>query len=77
MGVLENLVATGITQHDALVIADCITSRKSCSWVNTDEVTDKMMNALKEVIVKNNYKIIVKIQAVPTRNKYIWEVKVQ
>ncbi len=74
--IITELTGVGITEHDALVIADCIITRKSCSWVNTDFVDDKVLIDLNNLIKKNNYGISVKVDAVPTRNKFIWDIKV-
>lgn len=74
--ILAELQGVGVSEHDALVLADCILSRKSCSWVNTDEVNDKMIEDLNNVIKKNNYGIKVKIDAIPTRSKFIWDVSI-
>lgn len=74
--IIAELKGIGITEHDALVIADCIVTRKSCSWVNTDEVTDALLKDLNTLIQKNNYGISVKVDSIPTRNKYIWDIKV-
>ncbi|MFH2023687.1 MAG: hypothetical protein ABIJ10_05190, partial [Candidatus Micrarchaeota archaeon] len=75
-GVVEQLKQIGITEHDALVIADCVITRKSCSWVNIDPVDEAMIRDLKDLVDKENYKIDVKVQPIPTRSKFIWEVKV-
>lgn len=75
--VVEELTGIGITEHDALVIADCIITRKSCSWVNTDFVDDKMIADLRNLIKNKDYRIKVDIQPVPTRSKFIWEIKVE
>lgn len=74
--VFQDLLKIGVPEHDALVLADCIVSRKSCSWVNNDTVTDKLLADLRSLIEKKNYGIRVDVQPVPTRNKFIWEVKV-
>jgi len=74
--IIAELTSIGITEHDALVIADCIVTRKSCSWVNTDPIDDKMLADLNTLIKNNNYGISVKVDAVPTRSKFIWDVKV-
>jgi len=74
--IIAELKELGITRHDALVIADCIITRKSCSWMNTDPVDDKILAELNELITKNDYRISVKIDSIPTRNKYIWDIKV-
>lgn len=75
--IIIELTGIGISEHDALIIADCIITRKSCSWVNTDDVNDKLIQDLNNLIKKNNYNISVKVDAVPTRSKYIWDVKVK
>jgi len=74
--VMEELKGIGVAEHDAMVIADCVVTRKSCSWVNTDEVNEKLLHDLNALIKKNSYNITVKVQPVPTRSKFIWEVKV-
>jgi hypothetical protein len=74
--VKEELKGVGITEPDALVIADCVITRKSCSWVNTDLVDEKILAALNDLIKKNDYRITVDVEPIPTRNKFIWDVKV-
>jgi hypothetical protein len=73
---MSQFTGIGITEHDALIIMDCIVTRKSCSWVNTDPVDEKQLHDLRDLIAEHGYKIKVDVQAVPTRNKFIWEVKV-
>ncbi len=75
--IIEELTGIGITEHDALIIADCIITRKSCSWVNTDPVDDRMLKDLNDLIKAKDYGISVKVDAIPTRSKYIWDVKVR
>lgn len=74
--IMAQLISVGVSEHDALVIADCIVTRKSCSWVNTDEVSDKLLQDLRNLIDKNDYRIKVLVDAVPTRSKFIWEIKI-
>ncbi len=74
--IIAEVESVGISEHDALIIADCIITRKSCSWVNTDPVDDKILADLNSLIRKNNYNVSVKVESVPTRSKYIWDVKV-
>ncbi len=73
---MSSLTAIGITEHDAMVIVDCIVTRKSCSWVNNDPVDDKLLKDLNDLIARHGYRIKVNVQPVPTRSKFIWEVKV-
>lgn len=74
--ILSRIKQTGIPEHDAKVVADCIATRRSCSWVNTDEVKREAVRSLVNLILSDNYKIALSIKPVETRNKYIWEVKV-
>ncbi len=74
--VKADIIGIGITEPDAMVIADCVVTRKSCSWVNTDPVDDNILKDLNDLIKRNSYGITVKVEAVPTRSKFIWEVKV-
>jgi len=74
--VKAEIMGIGVAEHDAMVIADCVVTRKSCSWVNTDEVSDKLLLDLNNLVKKNNYGIVIKVQPVPTRSKFIWEIKV-
>ncbi|MDD5340675.1 MAG: hypothetical protein PHV13_05525 [Candidatus ainarchaeum sp.] len=73
---MSHFTGIGITEHDAMIIVDCIVTRKSCSWVNNDPVDDKLLRDLQDVIVKHGYRIKINVQPVPTRSKFIWEVKV-
>ena len=73
---MGEVIKVGITAYDAEVIADCITTRKSCSWVNTDQVDDKIIINLKNLITQKSYGVNVTVESLSTRNKFIWEVKV-
>ncbi|MFH0737728.1 MAG: hypothetical protein V1827_03950 [Candidatus Micrarchaeota archaeon] len=74
--IISQLMAIGITEYDAMLIADCVITRKSCSWVNTDLIDDRMLADLNDLIKKHNYGISVKVDAIPTRSKFIWDIKV-
>ena len=74
--VMTALKGIGITEHDAVVIADCVVTRKSCTWMNADHVDEKILKDLGDLIRQNSYGLTVSVQPVPTRGKYIWEVKV-
>ncbi len=73
--ICDKLMEMGLSETDAEALADCIATRKSCSWVNTDEVDNARLQKLGEFIKSNGYKIRVSVESVPTRGKYIWEVK--
>ena len=72
---ISQLTCIGITSSDAVVIADCIVTKRSCSWVNTDPVNDKILLDLHDLIVKNQYGIRIQVDSIPTRGKYVWDVK--
>jgi hypothetical protein len=69
------LMAIGFSETDSEALADSITSRSSVSWVNTDEVTNGMLEKLGDFIKENSLKVKVSVQEVPNRNKYIWDVE--
>ncbi len=73
--ILSKIKGAGVSSHDAPVITDCIVTRKSCSWVNTDPVNRDIVRKLLAVIKENNYRIDLSIKAVTSRDKFIWEVK--
>lgn len=69
------LTFLGVSDLDAKILLDCVISKKSCSWVNTDEVSETVVAALNKFMVDNSHPLIVKVEPVPMRSKYIWEVK--
>ena len=69
------LMQLGISDLDAKIVLDCIVAKKSCSWVNTDEVPESVIVNLNKFMVENNHPLTVKVEPVPMRSKYIWEVK--
>jgi len=71
----ETIAGFGIAHEDAEVIADCIVTKKVCSWVNTAPVDDSQVKKINEFIAQQNVQIFLSIQSVPTRGKFIWEVK--
>lgn len=73
--VREKIIGLGIPQADADAIADCIVAKKSCSWVNNEEIDQETVQKLGEFLKENEYKVSVNVQEIPTRSKYIWEVK--
>jgi len=75
--IIAEFVGVGVSEHDAQVLADCILTKKSCSWVNTEDVNAQMLKDIDHVIEKNNYGISVKVDSIPTRSKFIWDVKVE
>lgn len=76
MGAIKDkLVEMGLSETDAEALADCIVTKNSCSWVNTDEVGNAELERLGAYLNENGHRLRVSVESVPTRGKYIWEVK--
>jgi len=73
----ETIVGFGIAPEDAEVVADCMVTKKVCSWVNTEHVSNEQVQKINEFISQNSIPIYLKIDSIPTRNKFIWEVKLK
>ncbi|MDD2655282.1 MAG: hypothetical protein PHQ80_01275 [Candidatus ainarchaeum sp.] len=71
----DKLKEMGLSETDAEALADCIVTKKSCSWVNTDEIDNAALQRLGDYLKENGHKLRVSVEPVSTRNKYIWEVK--
>ncbi len=71
----DKLREIGLSEVDAEALADCIVTKKSCSWVNTDEVNNAVLQRLGEYLKEKGHKLRVSVESVSTRNKYIWDVK--
>lgn len=69
------LVKMGFSESDSEALADCMVNGNSLSWVNSDPVTDEMLELLNKFIEVNNAKVDVKVDEVATRGKYVWTVK--
>jgi len=76
MGAIKDkLREIGLSETDAEALADCVVTKKSCSWVNTDEVDNAMLERLGAYLNESGHRLRVSVESVPTRGKYIWEVK--
>jgi len=73
--VYQDLRGIGIPEHDAELLADCIASNKSCSWINNDKIEKDNVKELLNYIQNNNIPIQLSIKYLETREKYIWDVK--
>ncbi len=71
----KKLIGLGVSDLDAKILLDCIVAKKSCSWVNIDEISESVVASLNKFMQENNHPLVVKVDPVPTRSKYIWEVK--
>lgn len=72
---LDKVMSFGFSETDAEVIAESLLSRKSCSWVNTDQVSDAVLKTFNDFLTQNKYELVLRVSDVPTRGKYIWEIR--
>jgi len=73
--VSAELMKMGFSESDSEALADCMVNGNSLSWVNSDPVTDEMLQLLNKFIEVNNANVAVKVDEVATRGKYVWTVK--
>ena len=73
--VYNDLLGIGITEHDASLLADCMVTGKSCSWINNDKIEKENVKALLNYIQNNSIPVVLSIKYLETREKYIWDVK--
>jgi len=74
---LDKVMSYGISEQDAELIADSILSRKTCSWINNDEISPHNIKALNDFLLENKSPVYVLVSPVSTRNKFMWEVKLR
>jgi len=73
--VYTKLMALGVSDLDAKILLDSIIAKKSCSWMNGDAISESTVAALNKFMIENSHPLVIKVDLVPTRGKYIWEVK--
>jgi len=73
----NEILGLGISEQDAMLLADCIATNKSCSWVNNDDVDRESVRKLVTYIQDKQIPIDLSIKHLETRNKYIWEVRIK
>lgn len=73
----DSIAGLGIAVEDAEVLADCMVTKKVCSWINTAPVSNEQITKVNEFFVQNSVPIFLHVDHIPTRDKYIWEVKVK
>ncbi|MEM4348473.1 MAG: hypothetical protein QXN37_02795 [Candidatus Anstonellaceae archaeon] len=70
----DALMALGVSDLDAGLIADCINVGKSTTWMNNDPVPEEINQKLQDFIKK--YDLCFSISVTPVKmDKFIWEVK--
>lgn len=69
------LLQMGFSKSDVEPLVDCMFREGSVSWINTDAVDGGMLKSLEGLIAENGFRVRVSVTEVPTRGKYIWDVK--
>jgi hypothetical protein len=70
----DTIMAMGVSDLDAGLVADCLNVGKSTSWMNNDPVADNINDKLRAFIAQNGYGF--EITVTPVRcDKFIWDVK--
>ncbi len=70
-----NLKEIGFSTTDTDALLECMFKGGSVSWINTDPVTQEMLEKLGTLITENDFKLRVSVEEIPNRGKYIWDVK--
>jgi len=70
----DKVMAYGVSDLDAGLIADCLNVGKSTTWMNNDPVADDINPKLAGFLKEHGYGF--EITVTPVRmGKYIWDVK--
>ena len=70
----DQVMAMGVSDLDAGLVADCINVGKSTTWMNNDPVADCINEKLASFIKENGYGFEITVSPV-RMDKYIWDVK--
>jgi hypothetical protein len=68
------VMAMGVSDLDAGLVADCLHVGKSTSWMNNDLVSDGINEKMRAFLSENGYGF--EVTVTPVRmDKFIWDVK--
>ena len=70
----DRVMAMGVSDLDAGLVADCLNVGKSTSWMNNDLVSDGINDKIRSFLAEHGYGF--EITVTPVRmDKFIWDVK--
>jgi len=70
----DKVMAMGVSDLDAGLVADCLNVGKSTSWMNNDMVNEDINSKMKAFLAENGYGF--EVTVTPVRmDKFIWDVK--
>lgn len=70
----DRIMAMGVSDLDAGLVADCLNVGKSTSWMNNDPVSDNINDKLRAFISEHGYGFEITVSPV-RMDKFIWDVK--
>lgn len=70
----DRVMAMGVSDLDAGLIADCLNVGKSTTWMNNEQVSEDINGKLKSFLDENGYAFDITVTPVKM-GKYIWDVK--
>ncbi|MFA5050190.1 MAG: hypothetical protein WC501_04235 [Candidatus Micrarchaeia archaeon] len=73
--IFNKVKSFGFSDTDSEVIAESLFSKKSCSWMNTDNYSESGLEKFRQFLKENDYPINISVEYIATRDKYIWNIK--
>ena len=70
----DKIMAMGVSDLDAGLVADCLNVGKSTSWMNNDPVSDSINDKLRAFLLEHGYAFEISVTPVRT-DRFIWDVK--
>lgn len=70
----DRIMAMGVSDLDAGLVADCLNVGKSTSWMNNDPVSDDINGKLRAFLSEHGYGFEITVSPV-RMDKFIWDVK--
>jgi hypothetical protein len=70
----DKVMAMGVSDLDAGLVADCINVGKSTSWMNNDPVSDNINDKMRAFVAEHGYGFEITVTPVRT-DRFIWDVK--
>lgn len=70
----DKVMALGVSDLDAGLVADCLNVGKSTTWMNNDPVSDNINEKISSFIKENGFGFEITVSPV-RMDKFIWDVK--
>ncbi len=73
----KKLMDMGVSDLDAGLVVNCINSKSTYTWMNTDRVTQEQIKQVNGFLAQKGMRVKVELSEVSYQGKFIWEVKVE